>query len=208
VCISHSLLTLLQCHSLKNLSDFTVFLEDNSTDYNTFTSAYWSAQQAEVNPYCVVKPSSALQVSTIVLLSRLTNCPFAVKGGGHAAFQGSSSIEGGITVALERLNEVEVAADNQTVFVGPGNRWLEFYTELEKYGLGVVGGRVSFVTYRKTQVSYRWIGQRYRCTRTYVGRRHQLLCKHSRLGMRVSCYSNLFALLAMFVDLKQQCREL
>lgn len=120
-----------------------MFLEE-SANYTAFTDAYWSAQQAEVNPYCIVKPSSSLQVSTVVLISRLTRCPFAVKGGGHAAFEGSSSIEGGITIALEQLDEIKIAADKSSVYVGPGNRWLEFYTELEKHGLAVVGGRVSF----------------------------------------------------------------
>lgn len=84
-----------------------------------------------------------MQVSTVVLVSRLTRCPFAVKGGGHAAFAGSSSINGGITIALEELNQIEVAADNKTVSVGPGNRWVNLYQELEKHGLGAVGGRVS-----------------------------------------------------------------
>ncbi|KZM26852.1 flavin adenine dinucleotide binding [Ascochyta rabiei] len=130
------------CHSLSILPGFTVFF-DNSTTYTNFTNAYWSAQQAEVNPYCIVKPSNALQVSNIVLISRLTRCPFAVKGGGHAAFQGASSIDGGITVALENLNEIKVATDKKSVFVGPGNRWLGFYTELQKHGLAVVGGRVN-----------------------------------------------------------------
>ena len=44
---------------------------------------------------------------------------------------------------MENLNEIKVATDKNSVYVGPGNRWLEFYTELEKHGLAVVGGRVS-----------------------------------------------------------------
>jgi FAD/FMN-containing dehydrogenase len=69
-----------------------------------------------------------------------------VKGGGHAAFEGASSIDGGITIALENLNTIKVAADKGSVLVGPGNRWMNVYTELEKHGLGVVGGRVSLPT--------------------------------------------------------------
>jgi FAD/FMN-containing dehydrogenase len=118
-------------------------LLDNTTAYNNFTAAYWSAQQVNVRPYCVFKPSDGSQVSTLVLLSRLTQCPFAVKGGGHAAFAGSSSIEGGITVALERLNEVKLSADKKIASVGPGNRWLNVYKTLEEHGVQVLGGRVS-----------------------------------------------------------------
>jgi FAD/FMN-containing dehydrogenase len=78
----------------------------------------------------------------MVLLSRLTQCPFAVKGGGHAAFGGASSIDGGITVSMENFKKVAVSSDKKTADIGPGNRWVDVYTELEKYGVGVVGGRV------------------------------------------------------------------
>lgn len=78
-----------------------------------------------------------------MLLSRLTNCPFAVKGGGHAAFGGASNIEGGITVSMENLKQVSVSSDKKTVNVGPGNRWVDVYTALEPHGLGVAGGRMA-----------------------------------------------------------------
>ncbi|KAF2998444.1 hypothetical protein E8E13_000735 [Curvularia kusanoi] len=132
------------CNSLKLIPSFEVYAK-NTTNYTTFTNEYWATQQGDVNPECIIKPSTPKQVSIAVLISRLTRCPFAVKGGGHAAFAGSSSIEGGITIALEKLNKIEVATDKKSVLVGPGRRWLEFYNELEKHGLAVVGGRVTDV---------------------------------------------------------------
>jgi FAD/FMN-containing dehydrogenase len=117
-------------------------LSEGSAAYDNFTSDYWAAQQAAVGPFCVFKPSNALQVSTAVLLSRLTQCPFAVKGGGHAAFAGGSSIEGGITIALEKLNEKSLSSDKKIASVGPGNRWGDVYPWIEQYGLEVIGGRV------------------------------------------------------------------
>lgn len=80
----------------------------------------------------------------MVLLSRLTQCPFAIKAGGHAAFPGASSISGGITVSLEKMKKIEVHSNN-LVSVGPGNRWFDVYTALEPRGLAVVGGRASAV---------------------------------------------------------------
>jgi FAD/FMN-containing dehydrogenase len=118
-------------------------LSEGSAGYDSFTSDYWAAQQAVVNPFCVFKPSSASQVSTVVLLSRLTQCPFAVKGGGHAAFAGGSSIEGGITIALEKFTEKTLSADKKIASVGSGNRWADVYPWIEQYGLEVIGGRVS-----------------------------------------------------------------
>jgi FAD/FMN-containing dehydrogenase len=119
-----------------------VLFEGNS-GYDTFTSAYWSGQQGQVNPFCIFKPTSAVQVSTAVLISRLTQCPFAAKSGGHAAFAGASSIPGGITIALEKMDSMVVSSDKKLAAIGPGNLWLRVYETLEKVGLVVIGGRVS-----------------------------------------------------------------
>jgi FAD/FMN-containing dehydrogenase len=118
-------------------------LFDNSSTYDAFTGAYWSIQQGAVNPRCVFKPSSTIELSSWLLISRLTQCPFAVKGGGHAAFAGASSIEGGITVSMERFNHVAVSNDKKYANVGAGTRWVDVYTTIEKSGVSVVGGRVS-----------------------------------------------------------------
>ena len=120
-------------------------LSSGSSAYDAFTGAYWSTQTAEVNPYCVFKPAKAVEVSTVVLLSRLTQCPFAVKGGGHTGYPGASSIEGGITVSLESMNEITLSKDKKTAAIGPGNRWGAIYTKLAEQNLTVIGGRASDV---------------------------------------------------------------
>jgi hypothetical protein len=132
----------IACGSLKLLYGNAV-LQEGSSAYDSFTGGYWSVQQASVDPYCVFKPASAAQVSISVLIARLSQCPFAVKSGGHAAFAGASSIEGGITIALERINQITVSKDKKTVAIGPGNLWLDVYTTLQPLDLSVIGGRVS-----------------------------------------------------------------
>jgi FAD/FMN-containing dehydrogenase len=121
----------------------TKLLAEGTSTYDAFTGGYWSAIQAAVTPQCVFKPTSAIEVSSMVLISRLTQCPFAVKGGGHAAFSGASSIDGGITVSMENLKKVQLSSDQTTADIGPGNRWVDVYTALGKSNVGVVGGRVS-----------------------------------------------------------------
>jgi hypothetical protein len=81
----------------------------------------------------------------MVLVSRLTQCPFAVKGGGHTSFPGASSIENGITVSLENMNEIRLSSNKKTAFIGPGNRWGAVYTKLGEQNLAVIGGRASDV---------------------------------------------------------------
>jgi hypothetical protein len=109
-------------------------------------TTYWSKQQLDIDPSCTFIPTAALEVSTLVLISRLTQCPFTVMSGGHAAFPGASSIEGGITVNMANLNQRKLSADKKYVAIGPGNRWLDVYNYLTPYNLAVVGGRVCYLS--------------------------------------------------------------
>ncbi|CAG8058291.1 unnamed protein product [Penicillium olsonii] len=117
----------------------------NSTGYNSFTGSFWSVQQEEVQPHCVFRPSVNTEVSTAVLISRLTGCQFAARSGGHAAFTGASSSPGGISIWLKDMNEVTLNEDKSVASVGPGNNWLSVYSALEPYGLATIGGRASSI---------------------------------------------------------------
>lgn len=44
---------------------------------------------------------------------------------------------------MENFRKVEIASDKQSVDIGPGLRWIDVYTAIEKDGLSVAGGRVS-----------------------------------------------------------------
>ncbi|KAK5947264.1 hypothetical protein PMZ80_001413 [Knufia obscura] len=112
-----------------------------SSKYEAFRKSYWSDQQAEVEPQCVFEPTSAQQVSVAILLTRLTQCPFAAKSGGHAAFASASSIEDGVSISLAKFNQINIAGDKETVDVGPGNKWQAVYAKVDKQGLAVLGGR-------------------------------------------------------------------
>lgn len=115
-----------------------------TSQYTAFTEEYWSAIQSEVDPHCIFIAPDAEAVPVVVLTSRLTQCPFAIKSGGHAAFP-ASSIEGGITVSLENLKNVTVSADKKTAVVQPGNVWVDVYKALTPHDVTVAGGRVATV---------------------------------------------------------------
>jgi FAD/FMN-containing dehydrogenase len=78
----------------------------------------------------------------MVLLSRLSQCPFAVKSGGHSAFAGAATIEGGITVSFENMKGIKLSGDKKTVAVQPGNNWGNVLTALSTTGVTVVAGRI------------------------------------------------------------------
>ncbi|KAH6874067.1 hypothetical protein B0T10DRAFT_415774 [Thelonectria olida] len=132
-----------QCASLKFLYGDEAVETSEDAAYDAFTQTYWSGIQAEVNPYCIFKPSKAEHVSIVVLLSRLTQCPFAAKSGGHAAFAGASSIEGGITVSFINLKGVSLSKNKKIASIGPGNTWGPVYEQLTKSDVTVLGGRLS-----------------------------------------------------------------
>ncbi|KAM6506339.1 hypothetical protein FSOLCH5_013327 [Fusarium solani] len=130
------------CASLKFLyGDAAVETKDEAT-YDAFRASYWSGNQADVSPQCIFKPSKHAHVSVVVLLSRLTQCPFAAKSGGHAAFAGASGAEGGITISFANLKALTLSKDKKIASLEPGNIWGEVYAELAKSDVTVIGGRL------------------------------------------------------------------
>ena len=130
-----------QC-SILNLSFGSDVVSQNSVAYTNFTYNYWSLQQSEIDPKCIFEPTTSAQVSVLVLISRLTKGAFAVRSGGHAAFEGASNIEGGITLSFAKTKSITIAADNKTATLQPGNRWGDVYKYLANYDLAAIGGRV------------------------------------------------------------------
>ncbi|EFQ31408.1 FAD binding domain-containing protein [Colletotrichum graminicola M1.001] len=131
------------CASLKLIyGDTAVLVAGNDTACIDFIGSYWSAIQAEVRPRCIFQPSKPEEVSVAVLLARLTQCPFAVKSGGHAAMAGASNAEGGITVSFTNMKSISLSADRTVASIQPGNVWGDVYAELTKSDVTVIGGRL------------------------------------------------------------------
>lgn len=69
----------------------------NETAYHMSLESYWSTSAA-LSPWCMVFPSTAEDVSTIITTVVAGHCPFGVKGGGHGSFALSNSVEHGVTI--------------------------------------------------------------------------------------------------------------
>jgi FAD/FMN-containing dehydrogenase len=102
---------------------------------------YFSQQQQQVIPACVVLPTSPEDVSAAVKIIGQKECIFAVKSGGHATFPGASNCPGCINLDLRYLNSLDVSEDLSTAFVGTSNRWGDVYNYLEHMNITVIGGR-------------------------------------------------------------------
>lgn len=106
---------------------------------------YWNAQCAALEPTCVLLPSSRDEVAEIVRALAGTCEKFAVKSGGHNHNMYFSSVSGGPLISTERLNEVTLDNEAETVRVGPGNRWENVIGALDGTGYTVPSGRAGHV---------------------------------------------------------------
>lgn len=89
----------------------------NSTTYLATEKAYWSLQEAELLPTCIVVPSTAEDVSTTVsTIAGNEGCPFAIKGAGHAPQAGAANIVSYIIEAINCEDELQVNFQEQSTF--------------------------------------------------------------------------------------------
>ncbi|KAF7587609.1 hypothetical protein BBP40_007008 [Aspergillus hancockii] len=92
----------------------------------------------------VIRPIDAQGIATTVKFAKDHSIDLAVKGGGHATHNASTS-DGGILVDLGLMNRVHVDIGSQTVAVQGGARWADVSRETAKYKLAVVGSTASQV---------------------------------------------------------------
>ncbi|KAF2760217.1 FAD-binding domain-containing protein [Pseudovirgaria hyperparasitica] len=136
------------CNVMDQFLPGKVLFPDNAL-YATSQQSFWSMQEVDLTPTCIVSPSSANDVAVGVLILSvgdklgITDCNFAVRSGGHTPWGGAANIDEGVTFDLQSLNQVDIASDRKTASIGPGNRWRNIYPKLDAVGLAMVGGRVA-----------------------------------------------------------------
>jgi FAD/FMN-containing dehydrogenase len=137
----------------------SVISPENPSSFGDSMNAYWAQQACEVAPACVVRPRSAQELSQAIIIlnsefhernksgnDKLDGSGlFAIRSGGHSPVAGASSIKGGALIDLSLFNEVSPAADEKSVVIGAGCKWMHVYKVLESKGLAVAGGRNSAV---------------------------------------------------------------
>lgn len=137
-----------------------VVTSEKATEFKNLMNMYWDQKACEVSPACIVRPRNVWELAQAVkILKREFDVRndraketkeelesiFAIRGGGHSAVAGASSIRGGVVIDLSLFNQVTPAEDGQSVVVGAGCKWIDVYSALEKEGLAVAGGRNSAV---------------------------------------------------------------
>ncbi|GKZ66935.1 hypothetical protein AnigIFM60653_001228 [Aspergillus niger] len=135
--------TQLCCAALQATSLRNQVLYPTSAAYNESVASYF-AVNVQLDPTCIVQPHSTEDVSLIVsTLTQTgeTQCPFAVRSGGHTTWPGAADIGQGVTIDLSMMNSTTYHKDKGVASIQPGARWQAVYKALDPYGVTVPGGR-------------------------------------------------------------------
>ena len=128
-----------------------VFMPDGQ-EYTESLNSYFSAQESQIKPACIVQPQTTADVaSALSLLVRsnqtqgIGSLKFAIRSGGHGCFAECANASGGVTIDLRGLNSIEIEEEQSRISVGTGASWGQVYRELNHLGLAVPGGKHSQV---------------------------------------------------------------
>ncbi len=101
-----------------------------SQGYVESLSTYFSAQESQIKPACIVRPQTTADVvntiSHLVQANKLHgigSLKFAIHSGGHACFAGSANVSDGVTIDLRGLNSIDVNEGASEVSIGTGASW-------------------------------------------------------------------------------------
>ncbi|BAJ74742.1 FAD/FMN-containing dehydrogenase [Microbacterium testaceum StLB037] len=103
--------------------------------YIRYTAGYFRGAR----PGLVIRPQSPAEVQDAVrFAARHRDVPLGLFSGGHG-MSGRSLNNGGIVIALDALNGIDIGEGNR-VRVGPGARWGEVAAALSPHGLAITAG--------------------------------------------------------------------
>jgi hypothetical protein len=117
--------------------------------YQESLSSYFSYQEQSLKPACIVRPTSAEDVSTIIVTMaaahRKTGEQFAIRSNGQALFAGVANIQGGVTIDLRAMDNTRMSSDRSTVEIESGAAWGQVFSKLDPQNLTVTGGRAGAI---------------------------------------------------------------
>ena len=95
----------------------------------------WSRDPGAGTPLAVVRPTDAAQVQTAVRWCAANKVPITPRGAGTSLSGGSSAVDGGIVLSMERMRAIEIDTATRVAVVEPGALNAEVKTAAAKHGL-------------------------------------------------------------------------
>lgn len=95
----------------------------------------WSHDQAAGHPLAVVRAEDAAQVQAAVRWAAERRVPLVPRGAGSGLSGGSTAVEGGVVLSLERMRAIEIDVDCRVAVVEPGALNAEVKAAAAEHGL-------------------------------------------------------------------------
>ncbi|KAH8880305.1 FAD-binding domain-containing protein [Thozetella sp. PMI_491] len=106
---------------------------------------YYNAKQSAYYPSCVVYPTSTQDVSTALKAIKAAGSRFAVKTAGHNPNQFFSSVDKGVLIDLNQMNNRTYDAATTLGTYEPGGKFGDIYDYFAQFNRTVVGARLAGV---------------------------------------------------------------
>ncbi|KAL9072099.1 MAG: hypothetical protein Q9157_005225 [Trypethelium eluteriae] len=127
------------CHQLTAAFPQKLFAA-GTAQFENQSLAIWS-ETCLITPSCVFLPSSAADISSALAIIKSAGSQFSVRAGGHMPVPGAQSVDPGVFISLNNLNDRTLNTTAGVASIGPGQTWEDVYSWLAQYGLAVNGGR-------------------------------------------------------------------
>lgn len=95
----------------------------------------WSRDQAAGHPLAVVRAEDAGQVAATLRWAAAHRVPVVPRGAGSGLSGGSTAVEGGVVLSLERMRAIEIDTDCRVAVVEPGALNAEVKAAAAEHGL-------------------------------------------------------------------------
>lgn len=95
----------------------------------------WSRDPGAGTPLAVVRPTEAAQVQAVVGWCAAHQVPITPRGAGTSLSGGSSAVDGGIVVSMERMRAIEIDTATRVAVVEPGALNAEVKAAAAQHGL-------------------------------------------------------------------------
>lgn len=95
----------------------------------------WSRDPGAGTPLAVVRPTDAAQVQTVVRWCAANQVPITPRGAGTSLSGGSSAVDGGIVLSMERMRAIEIDTTTRVAIVEPGAFNAEVKAAAAEHGL-------------------------------------------------------------------------
>lgn len=95
----------------------------------------WSRDPGAGTPLAVVRPTDAAQVQTVVRWCAENRVPITPRGAGTSLSGGSSALDGGIVLSMERMRAIEIDTTTRVAVVQPGAFNAEVKAAAAQHGL-------------------------------------------------------------------------